>query len=97
MIRFAASTTLILLGALATGPSAFAQCASSWQICHSMAPTYATPSAPVYQQPEAAQPSYQQPQIAVSPEGTPMGVVVPFGGGYNVVVSPNGQPMGVSQ
>ncbi len=98
MIRFAAaSTAVILLGALATAPSAFAYCAQSWQICHSMSTTYAPPSVPAYQRPETAQPSYQQPQIAASPEGTPMGVVVPFGGGNNVVVSPNGQPLGVSQ
>lgn len=38
-----------------------------------------------------------QPIVAVTAGGTPLGVVVPMGGGNNVLVSPDGQPIGVSQ
>lgn len=41
--------------------------------------------------------AYQQPTVAVTSGGAPMGVVVPMGGGNNVVVSPDGQPIGVIQ
>jgi hypothetical protein len=37
-------------------------------------------------------PAALQPAVAVSPQGTAMGVVVPMGGGNDVVVSPDGQP-----
>jgi hypothetical protein len=44
------------------------------------------------------QPQYDPGQaVLVSPQGAPMGVGVPMGGGNTVDVSPTGQAMGVSQ
>ncbi len=55
------------------------------------------PAANSYLPTPAPPPPYQQPVVAVSPGGSPVGVVVPMGGGNNVVVSPDGQPIGVTQ
>lgn len=49
--------------------------------------------------PAAPQPvaTYQPPTVAVTPGGAVMGVVLPMGGGNNVVMSPDGQPIDVSK